>query len=491
MARIDMGVFQPKEFVSRRITGDTQFMFQFYKPCIQYFKPSSLVSSHMSEAKLRQSLVRALHGCPLLFGQFNIHSDLSISLDYDPQDSNPPTLEFQRVSVGYAQLQAQNFAYSAATRYGLDIAIPDGTIRKRKSQELDSMLPLLMVKVSYLSDGGVALFSMTNHVAFDGNAMFSFIAHWAKCNRSLLGAQGAVVDLPSDLESYAESVVTNTGKPLVPGPVEISVDATRTPSEISVANSKSVASADGMQACVFAIPTRNLQQLKTRVEESVVVGAAAAAATNQQRVSSNSVLTAFIAQCVARANTESQVYETGSWTVFQALDMRRPLGLAQRGLGSPLILAECQATNTEITAGEGLEELARRVRKSVDKYSGEYCQAAMDWMNQSYVDLAQSGVVEPWRHFWFSALNTNRRAVGVSCMNRIPIYEADFGAGRPAMARSFNPRPNYVIVFPGPPTSSTGEYECLHMYVTLERPAMDALRSDPEWTKQCSLVSGS
>ncbi|KAJ2880296.1 hypothetical protein H4R27_004807 [Coemansia aciculifera] len=127
--------------------------------------------------------------------------------------------------------------------------------------------------------------------------------------------------------------------------------------------------------------------------------------------------------------------------------------------------------------------LTKRIRQSVGKYTGEHLQGVMNWMNQSYTLLAQNRVLEPWRHFWFTALNTNERAVGVSCMNRIPIYDADFGAGWPTMARSFNPRPNYIIVFPGPPsTRSTGtsppEYEALHLYVTLERPAMTALRAD-------------
>ncbi|KAJ2431704.1 hypothetical protein GGF41_000414 [Coemansia sp. RSA 2531] len=476
MAKIDMGELLPKEAVSRRITGDTQFMFQFYKPCIQYYEPSALTRTNMSEDRLRRSLISALHGCPLLFGQFKIHPDLTISLDYNPLHSNPPTLEFQRLSVTYSQLRAQSFSYSVAKQHGLDIAIPDGSITRGFDK------PMLMVKVTYLGDGGVALFSMTNHVAFDGNAMFSFIAHWARCNR-LLGS----VELPADLELYATSLVTNTNKPLVDGPVEISVDATRTPAEISVANSKSVATADGVQACVFAISVASIQQLKEQVEASEVL-------RDGEWVSSNNVIAAFIAQCVARANTEAQVYEAGEWTMFQSLDMRRPLGLPLRGLGSPLILAECQASAAEITDTAMFSRLAKRIRQSVDKYTGEYLQGAMDWMNQSYTLLAQNGVLEPWRHFWFTALNTNERAVGVSCMNRIPIYDADFGAGCPTMARSFNPRPNYIIVFPGPPsTRSTGTgppgYEVLHLYVTLERPAMAALRADAQWNKMCSLVS--
>ncbi|KAJ2485639.1 hypothetical protein IWW37_005887 [Coemansia sp. RSA 2050] len=476
MAKIDMGELLPKEPVSRRITGDTQFMFQFYKPCLHYYEPNAQTRASMSSDKLRLSLITALQGCPLLFGRFKIHPDLTISLDYDPLNSNPPTLEFARQSVTYSQLRSQSFSYTVAKHHDLDMAIPDGSITRGFDK------PMLMVKVTYLSDGGVALFSMTNHVAFDGNAIFSFMAHWARCNRLL----GSSVDVPSDLESYATSLVTNTNKPLARGPVEISVDATRTPAEISVANSKAVASSDGIHACVFSLPVAHVKKLKTMVEESGVLG-------EGEWVSSNNVVAAFIAQCVARANMESQVYESGEWTVFQSLDMRRPLGLPACGLGSPLILAECRASASEIVESGRFSLLAKRVRESVDKYTGEYLQGAMDWMNESYRLLAMEGVLEPWRHFWFTALNTNERAVGVSCMNRIPIYDVDFGAGRPAMARSFNPRPNYIIVFPGPPSArgSGGslEYEALHLYVTLERPAMEALRADKQWSGMCSLVS--
>ncbi|KAJ1725322.1 hypothetical protein LPJ61_005655, partial [Coemansia biformis] len=235
-------------------------------------------------------------------------------------------------------------------------------------------------------------------------------------------------------------------------------------------------------AHVFRIPMTALAGLKQQVADSGVL-------KEGEWVSTNNVLAAFVAQCVARANTEGGIYDTGEWTVFQSLDMRRPLGLAQRGLGSPIILAECRAEYDELMDAKQLPQLARRVRLCVDRYTGPYLQQAMDWMNASYRMLADGDVSEPWRHFWFTALDTNQRAVGVSCMNRIPIYHADFGAGRPAMARSFNPRPNYVIVFPGPPpTAGTAEYDELHLYVTLERPAMDALCADPAWTAACSLV---
>ncbi|KAJ1811840.1 hypothetical protein LPJ56_005688, partial [Coemansia sp. RSA 2599] len=433
--RIDMGNMLPKEPASRRITGDTQFMFQFYKPCIQFYAPGSQTGVFMRRERLQSSLVVALHACPLLFGKFSIGPDSSIHLVYSPETPNPPTVEFQNLPITYAQLKAGGFAYSLAKQHGIDMDIPDGAITRAFDK------PMLMIKVSYLADGGVAVFNMSNHVAFDGNAIFSFIAHWARCNSR--PQSQLMTSLPPELESYETSMVTNTENEPAQGPVEISVDASTAPRELIMQTTKSVAPED-ICACIFEISTADVARLKQHVVDSGVL-------KQGEWVSSNSVLTAFIAQCVARANTDGQVYDIGDWTVFQSLDMRRPMGLPLGGLGSPIILAEYQASISEIMDPEKLPELARHVRKTVDGYSGEYLQNAMDWMNSTYGRMAKSGVAEPWRHFWFTALNTNRRAVGVSCMNQIPIYEADFGAGRPAMARSFNPRPNYVIVFPGPP----------------------------------------
>ncbi|KAJ1642472.1 hypothetical protein LPJ64_005692, partial [Coemansia asiatica] len=429
--------------------------------------------------RLQNSLIVALHGCPLLFGNFVIKQDSSIYLVYDPETPNLPTVEFQNLPVTYAEMKAGGFAYSLAKKHEIDMDIPNGAITKAFDK------PMLMIKVSYLADGGVAIFNMSNHVAFDGNAIFSFIAHWARCN-SRPQSQLMANALPPELESYETSLVTNTGNEPVQGPVEISVDASMTPNEIMMQTTKSVAPHD-VCACVFEISTADVAQLKQLVVDSGVL-------KQGEWVSSNSVLTAFIAQSVARANTDGQVYDIGDWTVFQSLDMRRPLGLSLGGLGSPIILAEYQAQISEVMDFKKLPELARSVRKAVDRYSGEYLQNAMDWMHSTYRRMAKSGVVEPWRHFWFTALNTNRRAVGVSCMNKIPIYEANFGAGRPAMARSFNPRPNYVIVFPGPPASSSSSsgssYESLHLYVTLERPAMQALCTDTQWSLRCKLING-
>ncbi|KAJ2450764.1 hypothetical protein EV183_004051 [Coemansia sp. RSA 2336] len=471
--RLDMGEHLPKEAVSRRITGDTQFMFQFYKPCFQFYTPGDLANRYMSQASLKHSLVAALHECPLLLGRFKIHDDLAISLEYNPSNPNNPTLEFQTAELTYAELESHGFAYSLAKQHNMDLPIPDGTVTRDFDQ------PMLMVKVTYFSGGGVSVFCMTNHVAFDGNAMFSFIAHWARCNQQLLVRQQSV-ELPPDLKVYDAALLSNTGNEPADGPVEISVDATRTPQEIATSITRMVARSS-ICANVFSIETSSLSKLKQQVAESGMLG-------EGEWVSSNNVLAAFIAQHIAQANMEGQVYEAGSWKIFQALDMRRPLNLPLHGLGSPIMLAECHASYAELTTPGTFPLLAKRIRQSVDKYTGEYLQNSMDWMNASYRKLAENGVQEPWRHFWFTAMNTNARSVGISCMSRIPIYDADFGAGRPQMARSFNPRPNYIIVFPGPPTS-TGSYDSLHLYVTLERPAMEALQSDPAWSSVCSLIS--
>ncbi|KAJ1963723.1 hypothetical protein GGI12_001886 [Dipsacomyces acuminosporus] len=406
-----------------------------------------------------------------------------INLEYSPDDYNPPTLEFQRVPATFEEFKTGRFAYSLARKYNLDIPIPDGALTK------DSDLPLLMIKVTYLADGGIALFSMTNHVAFDGNAMFSFIAHWAACNRMPQSQHlHTAAASPRNLQVFATSLVASTGNEPKHGPAEISVDASRSSRELAMSITKAVPIED-ISACVFSISTESVKALKEQVEKSGVLD-------RGQWVSSNNALTAFIAQCVARANTESQVYDAGSWTVFQSMDMRRQLGLSLNGLGSPLILAECQAALDEVMAPDCLPALAKRVRKCVDKYTPEYLQDAMDWISYSYKQLAHDGSTnEPWRHFWFTALNTNDRCVGVSCMNKIPVYDADFGGGKPTMARSFNPRPNYVIVFPGPPTPDTRTgstppmHDCLHLYVTLERKAMDALKSDKQWNSNCKLIS--
>ncbi|KAJ1662843.1 hypothetical protein IW140_005552 [Coemansia sp. RSA 1813] len=495
---VDMGNFLPSLPAKRRITGDTQFMFQFYKPCIHFYAPNEHIATYMSKDMLYQSLVVALHGCPLLFGRLKVHDkDKSVWLEYSPSDSNPPTLEFQTVDITYGELAQRNFAYSVARQHRIDMAIPDGTIcsdAKHKDK------PMLMIKVNYLADGGIAVFSMSNHVAFDGNAVFSFLAHWASCNRRIdeLQTDTHKMEIPHDLQVYATSLVTNTSNGAVNArPAEISVAADKSAQEIGALINKSIPPSEGTRACVFSISTESLAQLHGKVKNSGVLGPS-------EWVSSNNVLAAFVGQCVARASTEAQTYATGDWTVFQTMDMRRALGLSLQGLGSPLMLAECQMTFAEISSPAELPFIAKRVRQSINKYTGEYLQNAMDWMHHTYIQLAQRGVDEPWRRFWFTALNTNSRAVGLSFMNRIPVYGADFGAGRPAMARSFNPRVNYIIVFPGPPlvigdggskeireeaAASGKDFSELHLYVTLETKAMEALLLDKSWSALCTLIS--
>ncbi|KAJ1934099.1 hypothetical protein EC988_008914, partial [Linderina pennispora] len=283
--------------ISQRITGDTQFMFQFYKPCIHYFEPSSLIST-MNEPRLRQSLKAALQTCPLLFSRFVVQPDLSVTLDYSPTNPNLPTLEFAHSRLTFREVRSSNFAYAFAQTHNLDMPIPDGTIKR----SMDT--PMLMVKVTYMSDGGIAMFSMTNHVAFDGSAMFHFLAHWAKCCRAI--GTHTTVARPAELEPYAVSLVAHTDSDPECGPQEISVDATRTPQQLILANTKSVSE---LQACVFSISLANVQRLKKQTEQSGVLN-------NDEWVSSNNAVAAFVCQCVARANTDAQVYEAQDWTFF-------------------------------------------------------------------------------------------------------------------------------------------------------------------------------
>ncbi|KAJ2654546.1 hypothetical protein IWW48_006037 [Coemansia sp. RSA 1200] len=517
---IEMGDLLPASATKRRITGDTQFMFQFYKPCIHFYAPSEHTATYMSKDMLYQSLVVALHGCPLLFGRIKVNDqDKSVWIEYDPGDCNLPTLEFQQLdATTYEYFKQEGFSYSAARSKGLDMPIPDGTISAASDslKQKRRKLPMLMVKVSYLADGGVAIFNMSNHVAFDGNAVFSFLTHWAECNRRI-GSGELQADamcklaIPRELQTYATSLVDTTADTdddskgdssmdhnsiWEEGPAEISVSATKTPEEIKALINRRVPDGERIRSCVFSLPLAKLSALCQQVRDSGMVGP-------DERVSTNSVLTAFVCQCIARASTESQTYAAGDWTVFQTMDMRRALGLPPGGLGSPVILAECQTTYAEMAGTPTSNPLhfaaiAKRIRQSINKYSRGYLQQGMRWMNRAYAQLALDGVDAPWQRFWFTALSTNRRAVGLSCMNRIPVYGADFGAGRPAMARSINPRPNYVISFPGPPASSAAgnsndnnsgcDYSELHLYVSLESRAMEALMADKSWSALCALI---
>ncbi|KAJ1928633.1 hypothetical protein FBU59_007115, partial [Linderina macrospora] len=252
--------------------------------------------------------------CPLLFSRFVVQPDLSVTLDYSPENPNLPTLEFLHSRVTFRELRNNNFAYATAQTHHLDMPLPNGTI----SRNMDT--PMLMIKVTYMADGGITMFSVTNHVAFDGSAMFHFLAHWAKCCRAI--GTSTTVSRPAELEPYAVSLVTNTDSDPEHGPLEISVDATRTPHEILMENTKTVSE---LQACVFSISLTNVQKLKKQTEQSGVL-------MDGEWVSSNNAVAAFVCQCVARANTESQVYDARDWTFFQSLDMRQPLGLPTGGL---------------------------------------------------------------------------------------------------------------------------------------------------------------
>ncbi|KAJ2817624.1 hypothetical protein IWW50_006104 [Coemansia erecta] len=466
--RIDMGEHLPKDAVSWKVTNSTQFMLPFYKPVIQYFKPTPSNAACMSQDVLRRSLVAVLCNFPLVFARVVVQPDRSLILDYNPMKSNNPVLEFHEASVSYKELQSRGFLLSDTTKYNLDTPVLDGTFTESYEE------PLLILKVSFLSDGGIALFSTRHHVLFDGTSVFSFVSHWAHCNRMLLQKQATPpleMALPGGSGDGASFDAASFS------PLELTVDTARMPKEIDAAL-KRVVDPQVKRTCVFSIATAEIKRLKQQTMESGILG-------QGKWVSSNNVLTAFLAQHVTRANMDAGTYERGPWTVFHALDMRRPLNLPRRGIGSPLFTTECLVPYEELLDAAYVPQIAQRIRNSVDRCTTEYLQDSMDWIDATYCRLVNDGVQEPWRHIWFSSLDTNSRYVGVSCMDKIPVYEADFGAGRPEMARSLDNMLNYVIVF------LNQQADAYHVHVCLESPAMDALKVNPDWNKLCTLVCDS
>ncbi|KAJ2199020.1 hypothetical protein IW139_003215 [Coemansia sp. RSA 353] len=461
--RIDMGGHLPKEAVSWTATTSTLFMLPLYKPVIQFYKPSPLNDMCMSRDVLRQSLIAVLSKCPLVFARVTAQPDRSLVLEYNPENSNNPVLEFNNATVSYADLETRGFRLSDVSSNGLNMPVEDGMF----TESFES--PLLKFKVSFLSDGGIALYSTRHHVLFDGNALFSFVSNWARCTRMLAQNQ---VPIPPEM-----SLVQCLNKTGSPKPAEITVDTTQAFSGI-VAAIKHAMDPNNMRSCVFSIAASEIKRLKQQTMDSGLL-------LQGEWVSSNNVLTAFIAHHITRANMDACVYERGPWVVYNSLDMRRLLGLPLRGIGSPLFTVNCLVSYDELMDAKHIFQVAYRVRKCVERCTNGYLQDANDWIAASYKELVKDGIQEPWNHLSFTMLDSNARNLGVSCMDKIPVYDADFGAGRPEMVRSLDNISNYVIALPSP------QSDAYHLHVCLEGPAMDALMADPGWNSLCSLMCDS
>ncbi|KAJ2312785.1 hypothetical protein IWW52_001508 [Coemansia sp. RSA 2704] len=465
MMRVDMGEHLPREAVSYSVTNSTQYMYGIFKVYFQYYRPSPQIAESMSKDALQQSLVALLRGCPLAFARLKIRPDRSICLDYDPENSNNPVLEFHHAAVSYAELEARGFLLADANRYGLDLPPLDGTITESFDQ------PLLLFKVSYLSDGGVALFSSRHHVLFDGNALFSFVSNWAHYNRMLLQQPDTKL---SELPPYQVSIAKGNGRAATFKPAEISMDTLISSSELKQSVSRIFRPPDAAR-CVFRIAIADVRRLKQQVADSGVLD-------KGEWVSSNNALAAFIAQCIARAYTSAGIYEqVPSWSVYHSLDMRRLLDLPLRGIGSPLILTDCPVPTEELADAEKLPHLTVRIRRNIQKYTADYLRGSLNWIDATYTQLASDGIQEPWTHIWSSLFRSNALLIGVSCMNKLPVYESDFGAGRPAIVRSPDFICNYIIALP------TLDADAIHLSVSLRAPVMRALRADSEWNALCTL----
>ncbi|KAJ2155974.1 hypothetical protein GGF46_005487 [Coemansia sp. RSA 552] len=418
-----------------------------------------------------ESLAFALRDCPLVFSRPKIHGDKSVWLEYDPNDPNWPVIEFQDTELTYGELEACGFAESLVKKYHLDMPLLDS----RVTASFDS--PLLLFKASYLGDGGVALFSMRNHILLDGNSAFSFISHWAKCHRALsdTSSQPAIEAMPMALIGETDCAPFSSL-------TEISMDATRSPGDIAASRLRVLGPGDKCE-WVFRIDMADLRRMKQDVMGRGTLF------NEGEWVSSNNVLAAFIAQCVGRASIKGNAYEEGPWIVSLALDMRHKLGLPLRGLGTPIHFTEHRLSNAELVDPAELPLLAKSLRQSIDRCSREYLQKAMAWIDVSYRQMCRVGE-EPWNRFWLTAMDANLRSISVSCMDKIPIYDADFGDGCPGMARSIGVRLNDIIAFLAPHLPGT-THDSLHLHVSLERPVMEALVDDPEWSKICTLLSAS
>ncbi|KAJ3677186.1 hypothetical protein LUZ60_002910 [Juncus effusus] len=258
-----------------------------------------------------------------------------------------------------------------------------------------SDFPLLVLQVTYFKCGGVSLgVGMQHHIA-DGFSGLLFINSWADLAR---GASSIAVQPFIDRTLLRARDQPSPSFPHIEYQPPPSMAATL-PSSLMISNKSPPLTAVN----IFRLTSSHLSKLKEQQPPS------------SMRISTYALLAAHVWRCVCLARKLPSDQMT---KMYVATDGRTRLSprLPEGYFGNVIFTATPIASSEEVVAGA-----AQKIQDALAMMDAEYCRSALDYL-ELQPDLAS---LVRGAHT-FKCPN-----IGLTSWVRLPIYDADFGWGRP------------------------------------------------------------
>ncbi|TKY46625.1 Spermidine hydroxycinnamoyl transferase [Spatholobus suberectus] len=299
---------------------------------------------------------------------------------------------------------------------------PNETLKKELIPPVDysqpiEELPLLLVQLTKFQgiNQGLAIGVAFSHVLCDGLAAIRFINTWAKLTR------GETLDSNEMVPFLDRTVINSTYPPRPPcfdhpelKPLPLKLGSTDTKEEQKKEKT----------AVILRLTSQEVEKLKKKTNDDPSL--------KKERLrpySRYEVIAAHIWRCASKARELDGLQPT---VVRVSADIRNRLNppLPRNYFGNALAVALTPTCHAGELISNPLSYVARNIREAIELFNDEYirsqldfirCQEQLDWIRASYLDQ-----VEPKNAPFYG----NPNLTIVSWMS-MPIYEADFGWGKP------------------------------------------------------------
>ncbi|KAI5068511.1 hypothetical protein GOP47_0016856 [Adiantum capillus-veneris] len=319
--------------------------------------------------------------------------------------------------------------------------------------------PLLSIQATLFSDGGLSLGISQSHVVADGQALWNFMVSWSECARELPLSLPPLLDreilaLPNpspekaNWKFYATRREEDMMEPQAVGTASIHMDQDLSPA----GTASPLDEPPILVQSLFILPFSAINQLK--LEDGGVH-------------TSYEVICAHLWKHVSMARQRPSHEPTNFFVLANCRTRLKP-PLPSTYFGNAIWFDICSSSIGKICS-ESLHATSSRIHDTVVAIMQDSLVGFRNWVEIPGNDLLEA--IFP--HI------PKGTGINVASSPRFPVYDVDFGWGRPSAVRSAKvPGDGEVVLFSGNPKLDRRDVE---FCVCLPKDALQSLLKDPKF----------
>ncbi|PIA17854.1 hypothetical protein COEREDRAFT_85740 [Coemansia reversa NRRL 1564] len=442
-----MNVSAPNSTETRYpITNNLSYLYQVYCSYIILFRNTEKKHNFLSLELLRKSLhvlVRKYY--QPVAGWFDINGD-EIDVIFSTEKFNDPPFSSQTLSMDYGTL-AQH-VHDSNTEL-LVPKYPSGIITKENTD-----IPMFLVKATYVDDGSAVVLGVTyHHSLMDGSAFWMFMNNWASVSRQL--------SIQGDQAEFNLPFPPTFGFPSIDHLHDASQSFDHI--EYAIVDAKDCAREfqPGTERIVETVLTVSVeQQLKIR------------SMARNHSVNFTEMLCAIFWKGISEVRLRARPEIGEARSLFTcAVNPRGRLGISSTLCASPVINMAAWETVGAVSAYD-VGCVAQLVSQSLNKCTGTYLASSFKFIlsqRKRELEDEQNGCVD--KKSMLVYVCPMEAKCTVSSSRSFPIYETDFGFGRPEYVRPpFLPFDGCLRIWPTPQYSCKPGAEGAPLEIYLSQP---------------------